>query len=100
MGLKCFASPIAWLQVMHPAQSLAANIRLQYSRHCLCTCPTPAPHFVPPFSQALIDLYFFKEANPGVDIDTMLSSASATFKNFIMRGLYKVRCGHVGLAEG
>lgn len=47
---------------------------------------------LPLLSQALIDLYFFKEANPGVDIDTMLSSASTTFKNFIMRGLYKVRC--------
>ncbi len=38
-----------------------------------------------------MDLYFFKEANPDQDIDSMLSSASTTFKNFIMRGLYKVR---------
>lgn len=53
---------------------------------------------LPLLLQALIDLYFFKEANPGVDIDTMLSSASTTFKNFIMRGLYKVRCWYLGQA--
>jgi hypothetical protein len=40
--------------------------------------------------QALVDLYFFKEVNPDQDIEAMLSSASATFKNFILRGLYKV----------
>jgi hypothetical protein len=41
-------------------------------------------------TQALVDLYFFKEANPSQDIEAMLSSASMTFKNFIMRGLHKV----------
>ncbi|KAG1659479.1 hypothetical protein FOA52_005506 [Chlamydomonas sp. UWO 241] len=42
-------------------------------------------------TQALVDLYFFREANPEVELDAMLSSASTTFKNFIMRGLYKVK---------
>ena len=42
-------------------------------------------------TQAIIDLYFFKEANPGQDIDGMLSSASTTFKSFITRGLHKVK---------
>ena len=46
--------------------------------------------------QALVDLYFFKEANPAQDIESMLSSASATFKNFIMRGLHKVCIGWGG----
>ncbi|KAG1675584.1 hypothetical protein FOA52_014172 [Chlamydomonas sp. UWO 241] len=42
-------------------------------------------------TQALVDLYFFKEANPDTDIDAMLATASAAFKNFITRGLHKVR---------
>lgn len=42
-------------------------------------------------TQAIIDLYFFKEANPDQDIDGMLSSASTTFKSFITRGLHKVK---------
>ncbi|GAX77872.1 hypothetical protein CEUSTIGMA_g5314.t1 [Chlamydomonas eustigma] len=42
-------------------------------------------------TQALVDLYYFKEVNPDQDIEAMLSSASATFKNFILRGLYKVK---------
>ena len=51
---------------------------------------TEAPPCWPAPPQALVDLYFFKEANPGQDIEAMLSSASATFKNFIMWGLHKV----------
>ena len=48
--------------------------------------------------QALVDLHFFKEANPGQDVEAMLSSASVTFKNFIMRGLHKVgRCPKRGV---
>ncbi len=44
-----------------------------------------------PTLQALVDLYFFKEANPDNDmIEAMLSNASAVFKTFIMRGLHKV----------
>lgn len=42
-------------------------------------------------AQALVDLYFFTAANPGQDIETMLGAASPTFKNFIVRGLHKVR---------
>ena len=40
--------------------------------------------------QALVDLHFFMQSNPDQDIDSMLSSASTTFKSFINRGLYKV----------
>jgi len=41
--------------------------------------------------QALVDLYFFTAANPGQDVEAMLGAASPTFKNFIVRGLHKVR---------
>jgi hypothetical protein len=40
--------------------------------------------------QALVDLYFFGQANPETDIESMLSSASDTFRGFILKGMQKV----------
>uniref|UniRef100_A0A7S0RW58 TOG domain-containing protein n=1 Tax=Chlamydomonas leiostraca TaxID=1034604 RepID=A0A7S0RW58_9CHLO len=40
--------------------------------------------------QALVDLWYFSAANPDKDVDSFLSSASATFKTFIMRGMKKI----------
>mmetsp|Transcript_2244 Transcript_2244/g.5019 ORF Transcript_2244/g.5019 Transcript_2244/m.5019 type:complete len:616 (+) Transcript_2244:33-1880(+) len=42
-------------------------------------------------NQALVDLHYFMQHNPHHDVDSMLSSASSTFKSFIQRGLHKVR---------
>lgn len=50
-------------------------------------------------AQALIDLYFFTAANPGQDVEAMLAAASPTFKNFIVRGLHKVRLYMEGVKE-
>lgn len=41
--------------------------------------------------QALVDLHFFMERHPQVDVNSFLSAASDNFKNYIIRGLNKVR---------
>ena len=58
------------------------------SLYCVTAASPP-----PPPRQALVDLYFFQQANPDQNIDVMLGAASSTFRAFIQKGLLKVQVG-------